>query len=109
MVFPPTLHATINSSARHMLARRNGVVSTIIPNVMHFEKPARGIDEYNADLREALGISKDQLLFLQPTRVVQRKSIEHAIELISRLHIYAVLVITNASGVDGYEYEERLR
>jgi mannosylglucosylglycerate synthase len=112
MAFPPTLHViqhvTINSSGRHQLARRKGVVSTIIPNVMHFEKPAPGIDDYNKDLRETLGISKDQYLFLQPTRVVQRKGIEHAIELISRLDMDAVLVITHASGDEGYEYEQRL-
>lgn len=113
MAFPPTLHSiqhvTINSSGRHQLARRKGVGSSIIPNVMHFEKPAPGIDDYNYDLREALGISKDQLLVLQPTRVVQRKGIEHAIELLSRLGKDAVLVISHASGDEGYEYEERLR
>jgi glycosyltransferase involved in cell wall biosynthesis len=113
MAFPPTLHAihhvTINSSGRHQLARRKGVASTIIPNVMQFEKPAPGIDDYNRDLRKTLGIRKDQLLFLQPTRVVQRKGIEHAIELISRLKMDAVLVISHASGDEGYEYEKRIR
>jgi len=113
MAFPPTLHSiqhvTINSSGRHQLARRKGVVSTIIPNVMQFEKPSPGIDDYNQDLRKALGISKDQLFVLQPTRVVQRKGIEHAIELLSRLGMDAVLVISHASGDEGYEYEQRLR
>lgn len=113
MAFPPTLHAiqhvTINSSARHQLARRKGVASTIIPNVMHFEKPAPGIDDFNQDLRETLGISKEQFLFLQPTRVVQRKGIEHAIELISRLNMDVVLVISHASGDEGFEYETRIR
>jgi glycosyltransferase involved in cell wall biosynthesis len=85
------------------------VVSTLIPNVMHFEKPAPGIDDYNHDLREVLGISKDQIFVLQPTRVVQRKGIEHAIELIARLEMDAVLVISHASGDEGYEYEKRLR
>jgi len=113
MAFPPTLHAiqhvTINSSGRHQLARRKGVVSTIIPNVMHFEKPAPNIDAYNQDLRQVLGISKDQLFVLQPTRVVQRKGIEHAIELLARLEMDAVLVISHDSGDEGYEYEKRLR
>lgn len=113
MAFPPTLHAiqhvTINSSGRHQLARRKGVVSTIIPNVMHFEKPAPGIDAYNQDLREVLGISSEQIFVLQPTRIVQRKGIEHAIELLARLEMDAVLVISHASGDEGYEYEQRLR
>ena len=41
--------------------------------------------------------------------MAQIEGIEHAIELISRLHMNAVLVITNASGDEGYEYDERLR
>jgi glycosyltransferase involved in cell wall biosynthesis len=113
MAFPPTLgaiqHVTINSSGRHQLARRKGVVSTIIPNVMHFEKPAPGIDEYNQDLRETLELDKDEFLILQPTRIVQRKGIEHAIELVSRLDLKAALVISHAAGDEGFAYAQRLR
>jgi len=46
---------------------------------------------------------------LQPTRVVQRKGIEHAIELLSRLGRKAKLVISHASGDEGHDYEQRLR
>jgi glycosyltransferase involved in cell wall biosynthesis len=113
MAFPPTLpaiqHVTINSSGRHQLARRKGVVSTIIPNVMHFEKPAPGIDAYNQDLRQALNLAPDELFILQPTRIVQRKGIEHAIELVSRLEMKAALVISHSAGDEGYEYQDRLR
>ena len=112
MAVPPSLrtiqHVVINSSAAHQLARRVGVSSTIIPNVMNFEEPAPQPDEYSSDLREALGIADDELLILQPTRVVQRKGIEHAIELVSRLGRKACLVISHASGDDGYEYETRI-
>jgi len=59
-------------------------------------------------LRETLGIEPDELFILQSTRVVQRKGIEHAIELISRLGRKACLVISHASGDDGYEYEARV-
>jgi glycosyltransferase involved in cell wall biosynthesis len=113
MAFPPTLHAiqhvTINSSACHQLARRKGIVSTIVPNVMQFEKPAPGIDDYNHDLRETLGVAENQVFVLQPTRVVQRKGIEHAIELLSRLGKDTALVITHASGDEGDGYKERLQ
>ena len=89
MAVPPTLraiqHVVINSSASHQLARRSGVSSTIIPNVMNFEEPPPEPDDYSSDLRNALGIAPDELLILQPTRVVQRKGIEHAIELVGRL------------------------
>ncbi|MBN2051861.1 MAG: glycosyltransferase family 4 protein [Spirochaetales bacterium] len=111
--YPPHLnsirHVVINSSAQNQLALRTGISSTLIPNVMPFERPPVQIDEYNADVREALGIRKDQLLILQPTRVVQRKGIEHAIELVARLNMDAVLVISHASGDEGFEYEQRVR
>jgi len=40
---------------------------------------------------------------------VQRKGIEHAIELAARLGRKAVLVISHASGDEGYEYQARVR
>jgi glycosyltransferase involved in cell wall biosynthesis len=107
---PNIQHVTINTSGRHQLARRKGVVSEIIPNVMDFESPPNTEpDEYTQDIREVLGIAPDELLVLQPTRVVKRKGIEHAIELVSRLNRKAKLVISHASGDTGYDYENRIR
>jgi len=112
MAVPPNLpsvqHVVINSSASHQMARRVGVSSIVIPNVMDFENPPPESDEYSSDLRDALGIEPDELFILQPTRVVQRKGIEHAIELVSRLGRKARLVISHASGDDGHEYEARV-
>ena len=111
--FPPHLpsirHVVINSSGVNQLALRTGVASTRIPNVMEFEKPAPGIDEYNADVWSALGLAEEERFILQPTRVVQRKGIEHAIELVARLQERAALVISHAAGDEGHEYEERVR
>jgi len=76
--------------------------------VMNFENPPPDCDDYSSDLREALGLETDELFILQPTRVVQRKGIEHAIELVSRLGRKARLVISHASGDDGHEYEARV-
>jgi len=59
------------------------------------QNPPLELDEYSADLREALGIEADELIILQPTRVVQRKGIEHAIELVSLLGRKAHLVISH--------------
>lgn len=111
--YPPHLnsikHVVINSSAGHQLGLRTGISSTLIPNVMNFEDPEPPIDEFNSDVREAFGIDDDELFVLQPTRVVQRKGIEHAIELVARLERKAVLVISHASGDEGYEYEQRVK
>jgi glycosyltransferase involved in cell wall biosynthesis len=113
MAFPPVLpsirHVVINSNADRELSYRTGISSTIIPNVLDFETPLPPPDEYASDVRENFGIQKDELLILQPTRVVPRKGIEHAIELTSRLGKKAKLVISHASGDEGFEYEQRLR
>lgn len=115
MAFPPHLpfiqHVVINSSADNQLSLRTGISATIIPNVMDFDNPPQ-IDDYSSDIRKSLGLADDELLILQPTRVVKRKGIEHSIELVSRLNrmgIKAKLVISHASGDEGYEYEMRLR
>ena len=113
MAFPPDLpsieHVVINSEAKHQLARRKGVSATIVPNVMDFDNPPSATDRYAADVRQALGLEDDELFIIQPTRVVQRKGIEQAIELVSRLDRKARLVVTHASGDDGYEYPRRIR
>ncbi|MDM8516423.1 glycosyltransferase family 4 protein [Desulfobacterales bacterium HSG16] len=113
MAFPPHLpnvrHVIINSSAGNQLSLRTGISGTIIPNVMDFDTPPPPLDEYASDVREALGIKDDELFILQPTRVVKRKGIEHAIELINKLDLKAKLVISHASGDEGYDYERRVK
>ena len=112
MAFPPVLpaieHVVINSVADAQLSLRTGVSSHIIPNVMDFDNPPPPPDEYTFDVRQALGIADDELFVLQPTRVVQRKGIEHAIELVHRLGRKAKLIISHASGDEGHDYEQRL-
>lgn len=113
MAFPPVLpsidHVVINSVADTQLSLRTGISSHIIYNVMDFDNPSEPPDEYTFDVRQALDIADDELFVLQPTRVVPRKGIEHAIELIHRLGRKAKLVISHASGDEGWDYEKRLR
>ncbi|NIT39974.1 MAG: glycosyltransferase, partial [Gammaproteobacteria bacterium] len=111
--FPPNLpsirHVVINSYADEQLSLRTGISARIAPNVMDFENPPDPPDKYASDIRQALGVEDDELLILQPTRVVQRKGIEHAVELVCRLGLKAKLVISHASGDEGHDYEQRLR
>ncbi|MCU0784193.1 MAG: glycosyltransferase family 4 protein [Verrucomicrobia bacterium] len=107
--FPPLLyameHVVINSMAQKELARRFGIPSQIIPNVLDFETPPPGFDEYNRDLRREIGLKEDDWFILQPTRVVLRKGIEHAIELVRRLKDpRAKLVISHPAGDEGSAY-----
>ncbi len=112
MAFPPNLpsihHVVINSSAANQLSLRTGCSATIIPNVMDFENPPENHDDYSSDVRESLGLQEDELFVLQPTRVIKRKGIEHAIELVRRLGKKARLVISHASGDEGSGYEKRI-
>ena len=99
MAFPPNLptlnHTVINSYAEEQLALRTGISGRVVPNVMDFENPPPPSDDYTSDVREAIGIADDELFVLQPTRVVKRKGIEHAIELVCRLGMKAKLVISH--------------
>jgi mannosylglucosylglycerate synthase len=111
--FPPNLpsirHVVINSIQEHQLASRTGIAAMVIPNVMDFDSPHPPLDEYALSARADLGVAPDQYLILQPTRIIQRKGIEHAIELTRRLGLPAELVISHAAGDEGTDYEKRVR
>jgi mannosylglucosylglycerate synthase len=113
MAFPSHLpsihHVVINSSADNQLSLRTGISATLIPNVMDFENPPPEPDEYTAQVRADFGLEPDDVFILQPTRVVRRKGIELAVELVSRLGRNAKLVVSHAAGDEGYEYEKRIR
>jgi glycosyltransferase involved in cell wall biosynthesis len=113
MAFPPRLptvhHVVINSLAANQLSLRTGASAMLIPNVMDFHTPPTEPDTYVSDLRSALGLQPDEKLVLQPTRVVQRKGIEHAIELLRRLGLDSRLVISHASGDELDDYERRVQ
>jgi len=114
MAFPPNLpnieHVVINSAAQEELALRTGISSMIIPNVLDFENPPR-IDRRAAEkLRKSLGLGPEDVMILQPTRVVQRKGIEYAIELVKELRDDRYkLVVSHEAGDEGFEYAEWLR
>ncbi|MCD6117917.1 glycosyltransferase family 4 protein, partial [bacterium] len=113
MAFPPSLnslsHVVINTEARKMLGYRRGIASTVIPNVFNYDREPPGIDEYNKDIRRDLGLAPDDIIFLQPTRIVQRKGIESAIEVIHRLQNPKIkLVITHSAKDEGKEYYNRI-
>jgi mannosylglucosylglycerate synthase len=113
MAFPPRLpsiyHVVINSLAATEMGKRRGIDVTIIPNVMDFDNPPAPPDEYTASIRADLQIAPDEYFFLQPTRPLQRKGIEYAVELIRRLDVKARLVISHAGGDEGDEYVKHMR
>jgi glycosyltransferase involved in cell wall biosynthesis len=111
--FPPTLpsirHVVINSIQAQQIALRYGMTSRVIPNVMDFDSLPPPPDSYTDTVRADFGVQPGEYFFLQPTRVIQRKGIEHAIELMRRLDLPAKLIISHASGDEGTDYEQRVR
>ena len=113
MAFPPRLpnlrHAVINERGQEELARRKAVNSVLVPNVFEFEKSAPELDDYSQDVRAELGLKKEDIMILQPTRLIPRKGIELAIQLIARLKDpRCKLVLTHEAGDEGWEYREML-
>jgi len=102
---PTIQHVTINSIAKHRLKARRGIDSIVIPNVYDFASKAPEINEYNRDFRSYIGINDDDFLFLQPTRVIQRKGIEMALELVNRMNMDNIhLFITHCASDEGEVY-----
>ena len=113
MAFPPRFaniqHVVINTPAREQLAHRTGIAANVIPNVLDFNESPPTIDNFSSSFREDIGLNKEDVLILQPTRVVSRKGIEHAIELVRRLNDSKYkLVITHDAGDEGQEYQQFL-
>lgn len=111
-MFPPNLdnvrQVVINSFAKQELEHK-GIKSEILPNIFDFDQKPPGIDSYNYDLRQNLGIAPDEFLFLQPTRVIPRKGIELAIDLVNRLSdIKIKLLITHQAEFDTLEYLNKI-
>jgi glycosyltransferase involved in cell wall biosynthesis len=111
--FPPRLpnieHVVINSRARDNLARRTGIAATVIPNALDFENPPRIDKERIGAFRQSIGLEPDDIMFLQPTRIVQRKGIEASIQLVKELNQGNIkLVVSHAAGDEGFEYSLKL-
>lgn len=86
-IMPPadlgTEHVVISSYASHILKSIKRVDPRIVPNCEDFDHPAVK-DEWNSDFRDELGFAADDILIVQPTRIVPRKRIEDSVRLTAR-------------------------
>eukprot|EP00767_Chilomastix_cuspidata_P002367 gnl/Chilomastix_cuspidata/2494.p2 GENE.gnl/Chilomastix_cuspidata/2494~~gnl/Chilomastix_cuspidata/2494.p2 ORF type:complete len:407 (-),score=114.73 gnl/Chilomastix_cuspidata/2494:2127-3347(-) len=116
---PSIRHLTINTAAREQLLARRGIDSAVLPNVFRFEDPPPDTwpDAARvAAVRAALGVAASTRIILQPTRVVPRKGIELAVELVARVARSGTagagdvcLLISHPAGDEGDEYLSRVR
>jgi len=109
--FPPDLpsvrQVVINSMIQTDLAAKRGLSSTLIPNVLDFDKSRPWFNDFNYDFRSVCGFSEEDLLILQPTRIVSRKGIEQSIYLIKKLDLpNTKLIISHSASDEGLEYYE---
>jgi glycosyltransferase involved in cell wall biosynthesis len=114
MAFPPKLpsveHVVINSAARIELARRRGILATVIPNVLDFANPPQPRDNSNGSFLKMFGLGPDDKTILQPTRIIKRKGIEHAVALVKALpHPAFKLVVSHEAGDEGFAYSDWLK
>jgi glycosyltransferase involved in cell wall biosynthesis len=57
----------------------------VVPNVFDFDQPQWKRDEFNADFKQAMGLEVDDIVFMQATRVMSRKGIELAIDVVGEI------------------------
>lgn len=80
---PNVRHVVINRIGQSELKGRKNLDATVVPNVFDFDQPSWEEDEFNAHFRAAFGIARDDLVFLQATRILDRKGIEMAIDVVA--------------------------
>jgi glycosyltransferase involved in cell wall biosynthesis len=93
-------HAVINSAAQAELQHRFGIDATVVPNVMDFDQPFGQKDTYNSDLLQQIGLKGDDVALFQITRIVARKGIETAVDLLERLDDERVKLVITGSAAD---------
>ena len=106
-------HVVISTAMQRELYIRRRLYARYVPNVFDFQNPAPPPDDYALTVREELGITSDERLILQPTRIVRRKNIERAVEFVHAIsqrdpqHDY-VLVVTGYAGDEAGTYYDWL-
>ena len=101
MQIPHAKHAVINKHGRKTLKEKFNISSVVVPNVMDFSQPYGEIDDYNRDLPKSIGLKDTDIPLFQITRIVKRKGIETALELIHILNDKNIkLVITGTAADD---------
>lgn len=112
--FPPrghrVQHVTINTIMQRLVKGWLGIDALLVPNVFDFANPPPAPDDYAMSFRDTLGLSADDVIVLQPTRVIRRKAIEKGIELMRKLDDPRLIyLITGYEGDDNTGYGEWLR
>lgn len=102
-------HTVINSIQQNTLKDKFAINAVVVPNVFDFKADFNKVDDFNKDLREVIGLKKENIMFLQPSRIVPRKTIEYSIELVRQLNNSNIMfVLAGYSGDEGEDYLKKL-
>jgi glycosyltransferase involved in cell wall biosynthesis len=110
LLLPDVRHAVINTFGVETFKNRFNIDATLVPNVMDFSKPYAVPTKDNELFMRRIGVAADEIPLLQVTRIVRRKGIETAIDLIDKLNDPKLkLVITgNPNDDENREYYNEL-
>lgn len=98
---PNVTNVVINSEMKKVLKEKHAIFDTeIIPNVMDFRKKIKCSQRKRKRFFKFFGFVDEDIILLQPTRIVRRKGIENAIELVYRLQDERVKLIITGSNKD---------
>ncbi|MCK4472328.1 MAG: glycosyl transferase family 1, partial [Anaerolineae bacterium] len=107
---PLARHVVINSLAQRELAERKGIQATVIPNIFDFDAPPWQPDDYNRDFRARVGLREKDIVILQATRIIARKGVELAVDLVRALGGSERRAILKARGLyDGRPFDDDTR
>ena len=82
---PNITYISINSLAQKELKRRRNIDSIIMGDILDFNEPAWQVDEYNKGFLSEIGAKENDLIILQATRIVKRKGIGLAVDVVEEL------------------------
>lgn len=97
---PNSVHAVINTHAANTLKERFGRTSVNVPNVMDFNQSFGKRNQKNDKLAGHMGYKNNDLFLYQITRIVPRKGIETAIDLVHRLDDKKIKLIVTGNYAD---------
>ncbi|MBK8025832.1 MAG: glycosyltransferase family 4 protein [Chloroflexi bacterium] len=111
--FPPKLesvrHLVISTVMQQRLYTWRGIPALYMPNVFDYENPPPPPDDYAMTFRSEIGLSDADRIVLQPTRIIRRKVIEKAIELVRKLDDpRLILLVTGHEGDEAIGYGDWL-
>ncbi len=85
LLLPNVKHAVINTFGVETFKNRFNIDATLVPNVMDFNRVYGVPTPENQFFLKDVGVKNGEIALLQVTRIVRRKGIETAIDLIDKL------------------------